>query len=222
MLYGDSPVKLNEHKDALGLNRYTMLPDILAVRQSGNLYAYCVANPIRYIDKTGAAAEVAAAAVAAVGSIIVEAAAYAFLITAAVVATVNCIDAVSTAIFSRTAPIEEEKVVAKEKVTEKQTISSQTTKIYRYGSTNPGNFTPKEKDSFTGLSFLLTPPASGSYSVTTIEAINATGGLIAIQDGPNHVSVIPSPAMGTLQDWIETGTSHPCTAIVRSVVVKVR
>ena len=37
MLYGDSPVKLNEHKDALGLNRYTMLPDILAVRQSGNL-----------------------------------------------------------------------------------------------------------------------------------------------------------------------------------------
>lgn len=36
-----------------GLNRYTMLPDVLAVRQSGNLYAYCAANPIRYADLNG-------------------------------------------------------------------------------------------------------------------------------------------------------------------------
>ena len=53
MLYGDSPVKLNEHEDALGLNRYTLLPDILAVRQSSNLYTYCVANPIGFVDQSG-------------------------------------------------------------------------------------------------------------------------------------------------------------------------
>ena len=53
MLYGDSPVKLNEHEDALGLNQYTLLPDVLAVRQSGNLYAYCAANPVRYADLNG-------------------------------------------------------------------------------------------------------------------------------------------------------------------------
>ena len=53
MLYGDSPVKLNEHKDALGLNRYTLLPNTLAVQQSSNLYVYCVANPIQYADLNG-------------------------------------------------------------------------------------------------------------------------------------------------------------------------
>ena len=53
MLYGDSPVKLNEHEDALGLNRYTLLPNIFAVRQSGNLYAYCMANPVGFLDRSG-------------------------------------------------------------------------------------------------------------------------------------------------------------------------
>ena len=53
MLYGDSPVKLNEHEDALGLNRYTLLPNTLAVQQSSNLYVYCVANPIQYADLNG-------------------------------------------------------------------------------------------------------------------------------------------------------------------------
>ena len=53
MLYGDSPVKMNEHQDALGLNRYTLLPSILAVRQSENLYAYCTGNPIGFVDVNG-------------------------------------------------------------------------------------------------------------------------------------------------------------------------
>jgi len=57
-------------------------------------------------------------------------------------------------------------------------------------------------------------------SVTTIDALNATGKVIAIQDSPTHVSVIPAPHIGTLQNWIDTGSSHPCTEAVRSVVIK--
>lgn len=53
-----------------------------------------------------------------------------------------------------------------------------------------------------------------------MEKLNATGMLIAFNDRPNHVSVIPAPHMGTLQDWIDTGSSHPCTLAVKSVVTK--
>ena len=41
-----------------------------------------------------------------------------------------------------------------------------------------------------------------------------------IQDKPNHVSVMPASYIGTLQEWIDTGASHPCTLAVKSVVVK--
>ena len=44
MVYGDDPLKLNE---------YTMVPNILAIMQSGNLYVYCMSNPIMYVDPDG-------------------------------------------------------------------------------------------------------------------------------------------------------------------------
>ena len=44
-IYGDDP------KDPLGLGIY--VPDIYAIRQSGNLYGYCVNNPVSYVDPTG-------------------------------------------------------------------------------------------------------------------------------------------------------------------------
>ena len=57
MIYGDNPVKWNERQkdpnDPLGLNTYTYVPDITAIIQSGNLYVYCMNNPIRYVDSTG-------------------------------------------------------------------------------------------------------------------------------------------------------------------------
>lgn len=59
--------------------------------------------------------------------------------------------------------------------------------IYRYGGTNPGNLTPK--DETTGLSFSTKPKAG--VAMTTIEALNATGIVYAIQDGSNYVSVRP-------------------------------
>jgi len=53
MIYGDNPTKLREYKDALGLNVYTYAPDNLAIRQSNNLYVYCMNNPVYYVDENG-------------------------------------------------------------------------------------------------------------------------------------------------------------------------
>jgi RHS repeat-associated protein len=57
MIYGSEPVKWNERpidpNDPLGLNTYILKPDILAIMQSGNLYVYCLNNPIRFHDPTG-------------------------------------------------------------------------------------------------------------------------------------------------------------------------
>ena len=53
MIYGDNPQKINEKQDALGLNTYTMIPQITAVMQAGNLYVYGISNPVRYHDPDG-------------------------------------------------------------------------------------------------------------------------------------------------------------------------
>lgn len=90
--------------------------------------------------------------------------------------------------------------------------------IYRYGGTNPGNLTPKEKDLYggRGLSF-STIPLPGC-SMTTIEAINSTGIVYAVIDGATHVSVYPIG--GTMEDWVNAGSSSIWTKAVKSVVVK--
>ena len=116
MLYGDSPVKLNEHKDALGLNRYTLLPDVLAIRQSSNRYMYCVANPIGFVDWSGNVIAETAVIGGAVVTSIGEALLFALLAGTAVVATAALVDTVSTAISIRKTDSEKEKVVAEEKV----------------------------------------------------------------------------------------------------------
>ena len=60
MIYGDKPVKLNDRKsdekDLPGLNTYIYKPNNHAIRQSGNLYIYCLSNPIMYTDPNGNAA----------------------------------------------------------------------------------------------------------------------------------------------------------------------
>ena len=93
---------------------------------------------------------------------------------------------------------------------------STSTKIYRYGGTNPGNLTPKAKDRYTGLSF-STIPMPGA-AVTTIEALNSTGVVYAVKDGVTHVSV--RPVSGTMEDWINAGSSSIWTQAVKSVVIK--
>ena len=90
------------------------------------------------------------------------------------------------------------------------------TVIYRYGGTNPGNLTLKAKDKYSGLSF-STVPMPGA-AMTTIEALNATGVVYAVQDGATHVSVRPVGA--TMEEWINAGSSSIWTQAVKSVVIK--
>lgn len=100
--------------------------------------------------------------------------------------------------------------------------SPKETVIYRYGGTNPGNLTPSQRDvdlySITGkgLSFSTVPKPGAA--MTTIEAINATGIVYAVQDGAGHVSV--HPIGGTLEDWHNAGSSSVWTTAVKSVVIK--
>jgi len=53
MIFGDEPRRINEREDLLGLHTYTMVPDIWAIMQSGNLYVYTINNPIFFNDPTG-------------------------------------------------------------------------------------------------------------------------------------------------------------------------
>jgi RHS repeat-associated protein len=55
MVYGDSPARNNNYRDSLGLNTYTYIPDVYAIRQSSNLYVYCGNNPFMFVDPTGEA-----------------------------------------------------------------------------------------------------------------------------------------------------------------------
>ena len=53
MIYGDNPLKISGYMDALGLNTYTYIPNIYSIRQSSNLYVYCMNNPIMFRDPNG-------------------------------------------------------------------------------------------------------------------------------------------------------------------------
>ena len=91
--------------------------------------------------------------------------------------------------------------------------------IYRYGGTNPGNLTPSQKDSDTGLSFsTILPRMGGKAAVTTINTLNKTGIVYAYQDKLTHVSVVPVGE--SIQTWINAGSGSIWTQAVKSVVVK--
>ena len=57
MIYGDNPHKWNEHQaglnNSLRSNAHIYKPDSLAIMQSGNLYIYCMSNPLGFVDPTG-------------------------------------------------------------------------------------------------------------------------------------------------------------------------
>ncbi len=50
------------------------------------------------------------------------------------------------------------------------------------------------------LSFSLKPPAKGNCFRTTMEAVNSTGVLLAVNDYGDHVSVFPVD-YPTIEDW---------------------
>lgn len=83
-----------------------------------------------------------------------------------------------------------------------KTDETNDTVIYRSGNSNATNLTPRQKD-VNGLSYYLHVPKSGTYTVTSINAVNGTGVLKAVIDGENHVSVIPTDS-SKMQEWIDS------------------
>ena len=53
MIYGDALQQDGEYRDALCLNGYVRMPQILAICQAENLYMYCAGNPLLFIDQSG-------------------------------------------------------------------------------------------------------------------------------------------------------------------------
>ena len=201
-----------------------------------NMFAYCGNNPVSRIDSTGQfwneIWEFVQNVVLEVGNAIKEFIPHyvgcgalalvdgpvpvldVFAIAGAAIITVGAIGygvyrAIQTPAKSTLKAEEKEKDI---------TLPPFPTVIYRYGGTNPGNLTPKEKDKFTGLSF-STVPMPGA-AMTTIEALNATGLVYAVRDGATHVSV--RPIGGTMDDWINAGSSSVWTQAVKSVVIKIK
>ena len=179
-----------------------------------NMFAYCGNNPINRYDPSGNSFLGIAA-----GAVILKYLA-AFAASALLLIGFNNIVNNPPASPPITIPKFEFKSESTEKAEEKDkpaAIPSQpNTTIYRYGGTNPGNLTPREKDKYTGLSF-STIPLPGAAE-TTIEALNSTGVVYAIRDGKTHVSV--RPVGGSMQDWIDAGAASIWTQAVKSVVVK--
>ena len=136
-------------------------------------------------------------------------------VPALIMATVVIIGAVAVGIYNATTNTNTD---ADSKEKEATLTPSSPTVIFRYGGTNPGNFVPTARDvsTNTGLSFSTVPRAGAA--MTTIEALNATGVVYAVQDGATHVSV--KPIGGTIAEWRNAGSSSVWTQAIKSVVVK--
>ena len=88
------------------------------------------------------------------------------------------------------------------------------------------NLTPRPRDIDDGLSYELsvTPDIADKYTMTTMEAVNATGVLEAVIDRPNHVSVRPVNPL-EMMEWINsrpTAKENPyyLTKILASISIR--
>ena len=186
-----------------------------------NMFAYCLNNPVNMSDPTGKFA-----ISATLGSITLWKIGVAIVGLAGTFILADTIAKNPPAFPSIALPKIESKSQSDSKAKDIAPVipkdpPKKGTVIYRYGGTNPGNFVPSVKDVETnfGLPFSTLPPPPGKKaSVTTIEALNATGVVRSYQDRPGHVRV--DPVIGTLADWRAGGLEHPCTIAVKSVVIK--
>ncbi|MNW51855.1 hypothetical protein D3C74_293510 [compost metagenome] len=99
--------------------------------------------------------------------------------------------------------------------------------IFRNGSGNKTNLTPRPGIDTNGLSYFLKPKGS-PMTVTSIEAINSTGVLYARVDNPatGHVAVMPIDPF-ELEIWMATRndpTAEPyyLTTVLQSISIKLK
>ena len=203
-----------------------------------NHYGYCWGNPIGLVDRNGKTPEMASnysqvfdilktgAEMAGVAALADSPVPGPMDVVAAGILAGTVIYAggvaVGTYIDSKEKEKEKDRVVALEKVTTKRPNK---TVIYRWGSGNATNLTPRNDGSdVNGLSYELKVPVGRRYTWTTLEAVNSTGVLQAIIDGPNHVKVISTDPL-ELPIWMstrETAKENPyyLTKILASISIR--
>lgn len=192
-------VDYGKFDDGAGLNGY-------------NVFAYCANNPVMFKDDSR---EFVVSISIGIGSLITWAA-YGIATAVGVGAGVAIGTAVGNNIRRSTTYVDT-RSDSKAKEKDRRIKKPAPIYIYRYNGTNPGNLTPRAKDKNTGLSFSTIPPINNkTAAVTTIEEVNSTGNLIAVQDGPSHVSI--KPRNGTMFDWIKAGTNSIWTKTLKRIV----
>ena len=174
-----------------------------------NQYGYCWGNPIGLVDRDGKTPEMDSN--------------YSQVFDILKTGTEMSGAAVGTYINSKAKEKEKARIIALEQV---KTKRPKQTVIYRGGSGNATNLTPRPRDIDDGLSYELsvTPDIADKYTMTTMEAVNATGVLEAVIDRPNHVSVRPVNPL-EMMEWINsrpTAKENPyyLTKILASISIR--
>ena len=204
-----------------------------------NQYGYCWGNPMGLVDRDGKTPEMASnySQVFDILKTGTEMAGVAALSDSPVPGPMDLVAlgilgvtlvvsggvAVGTYINSKAKEKEKARVVALEQV---KTKRPNQTVIYRWGNGNATNLTPRSRDIDDGLSYELsvTPDIADKYTMTTMEAVNATGVLEAVIDRPNHVSVRPVNPL-EMMEWINsrpTAKENPyyLTKILASISIR--
>lgn len=105
-------------------------------------------------------------------------------------------------------------------ITIAQEDSRKGTIIYRWGSYTNKNFTPKEGKDEMGMSFSLTLSVGQKhYCATTLELVNATGYLKAVEDKPGHVSVTTTD-LSKMPVWIASRDNADTDPLIYTSVLK--
>ena len=94
--------------------------------------------------------------------------------------------------------------------------SSTGTTVYRWHCTDKTKLVPSERDFNENSPMSLSTKYRPGSAMTTIEKINSTGYLHAVQDGPTHVSVYPIG--GTIAEWYRWGPASIWTRALESIV----
>lgn len=223
MIFNDNPLKMNN----------ILIPDIQAINQSINLYNYCTNNPIRYLDTTGDTAVEVLKWSWTTGGIVSQADSPApgpadvIGLIIGIVGTIvagGILVGEATSNANEKAKAREDAISKATAITISKTEEKKPTIIYRLGNGNATNLTPRTKD-LTGLSYQLSKPTSGEFTITSIQLINSTGKLIAIKDGNDHVSVIPIN-ITKMQGWIDSRPTaltnpHEYTTLLQSISIKI-
>ena len=172
-----------------------------------NQYGYCWGNPIGLVDRDGKTPEMDSN--------------YSQVFDILKTGTEMTGAAVGTYINSKAKEKEKARIIALEQV---KTKRPKQTVIYRGESGNATNLTPRDIDDGLSYELSVTPDIADKYTMTTMEVVNATWGLEAVIDRPNHVSVRPVNPL-EMMEWINsrpTAKENPyyLTKILASISIR--